>query len=241
MAKRSRPGDPKLAIVYIRCSTDKQELSPGAQGAALDAWAAREGVTVLATFFDLGVSGTTGLEERPGLVGALAALRAFGAGLLGAANRSRVARDIEVIRSVEREAVKGGAVLRTADGASSDDGDTGHIRKGFDDLLNEAEVRRTRARTKAALAVKKARGERVGTIPFGFRLAADGVKLEPSSTEQAVVERVIELAEKYAMSTRQIVTQLKLERLPGRMGNLAQPQVHRILARHRAHKRTQAA
>ena len=33
-------------------------------------------------------------------------------------------------------------------------------------------------RTKDALRHKKGNGERVGTVPFGFHLAADGVHLE---------------------------------------------------------------
>jgi hypothetical protein len=36
-----------------------------------------------------------------------------------------------------------------------------------------------RVMTKTALAVKKGRGERTGSVPYGSRLAADGVHLEP--------------------------------------------------------------
>ena len=43
------------------------------------------------------------------------------------------------------------------------------------------------ARTRAALAVKKARGERVGSVPYGFRVGEDGV-LEPDGDEQETVE-----------------------------------------------------
>ena len=50
-----------------------------------------------------------------------------------------------------------------------------------------------RSRTKAALAVKKAKGERVGGIPYGHRLAADGVHVEEDPEEQATVARAREL------------------------------------------------
>ena len=138
MAKRKvLAGDPALAVAYIRRSTNKQELTPAAQGAQLDAWAAREGVQLVATFFDLGVSGTTGLSERPGLVGALAALQPLGVGVLAAAKRCRVARNIEVIRTVAREAVKVGAVIRTADGTNDeDDSDSAQMRNGIEHLFN---------------------------------------------------------------------------------------------------------
>ena len=49
------------------------------------------------------------------------------------------------------------------------------------------------ARTRAALRVKKARGERVGAVPFGYRLAHDPSKLEPDPTEQDVIGIVHEL------------------------------------------------
>jgi hypothetical protein len=41
--------------------------------------------------------------------------------------------------------------------------------------------------TKAALAMKRARGERVGTVPYGYRVAADGRSLEADPNEQAII------------------------------------------------------
>lgn len=38
-----------------------------------------------------------------------------------------------------------------------------------------------------ALARKKVRGERTGSIPYGHTLAADGVRLERNETEQAAI------------------------------------------------------
>ncbi len=42
-------------------------------------------------------------------------------------------------------------------------------------------------RTTAALAHKKRNGERTGGIPFGFKLAGDGVQLVAIEAEQAVI------------------------------------------------------
>lgn len=44
-----------------------------------------------------------------------------------------------------------------------------------------------RARTKAALAVKRGRGERVGQIPFGYELGNNGSHLEANREEQEVI------------------------------------------------------
>ncbi len=44
MSKRVRSGSPLVAVAYIRVSKDDQKLGPEAQRAAVEAWAAREGV-----------------------------------------------------------------------------------------------------------------------------------------------------------------------------------------------------
>jgi site-specific DNA recombinase len=44
-------------------------------------------------------------------------------------------------------------------------------------------------RTLDALRHKRGKGERVGNIEFGYRLAADGLHLEPNPAEQAALAR----------------------------------------------------
>src|SRR5947207_2828607 len=76
--RSARPGNPLLAVGYVRVSTDEQKLGPEAQRAAIEAWAAREGVSVVAWHVDAGVSGGSDLADRPALVAALGELRAAG-------------------------------------------------------------------------------------------------------------------------------------------------------------------
>ena len=45
----------------------------------------------------------------------------------------------------------------------------------------------TRERTRSAMAVKRANGQRIGAIPYGFNVAADGTTLVPKNSEQAVI------------------------------------------------------
>jgi DNA invertase Pin-like site-specific DNA recombinase len=59
--------------------------------------------------------------------------------------------------------------------------------------LAEFERDQVSERTKMALAHKKRRGERVGRVPLGFELAADGKTLVPVAAELAVVKLVVEL------------------------------------------------
>jgi DNA invertase Pin-like site-specific DNA recombinase len=88
-----------------------------------------------------------------------------------------------------------------------------------------------RARTKAALAAKKARGERAGTIAYGFRLAADGVKVEMEEAEQGVLSVVRELR-CAGMSQSAIVSALAARGLVSRSGGaFNQTQVSRMLAK----------
>jgi hypothetical protein len=57
VSKRNRPGNPTVAIGYVRVSTSAQELGPEAQRAQVEAWAVREGIQVAAWFVDAGVRG----------------------------------------------------------------------------------------------------------------------------------------------------------------------------------------
>jgi DNA invertase Pin-like site-specific DNA recombinase len=226
----SRSNNPRTAVAYIRVSTDDQRNGPEAQRAAIEAWAAREGVHVAAWHVDHGVSGATPVAQRPGLVEALASLRAHRAGVLVAAKRDRIARDVAVADSVAKMAAKEGATVRTVDGMSDASGSAGMIQRGVSDLFAAYEREVIRERTTAALAVKKAKGECVGRVPFGFRLAADGVHLEPDADEQTIVARVRELAAQ-GMSRRAIVAELAARGVVSRVGKPLQiTQVARILA-----------
>jgi DNA invertase Pin-like site-specific DNA recombinase len=190
MAKRIKAGDPKVAVGYVRVSTDEQSLGPEAQRAAIDKWAQSRGVRVAAVFEDLGISGGVPAEKRPGLLAALAALRESGAGLLVAAKRDRIARDTMVATMVENAAVRAGAALTTADGSSDGAGPEGQLMRGIVDVFAQYERGVIRSRTRAALAVKRTRGERTGQIPYGYELAADGIHLAENAAERAVIGHI---------------------------------------------------
>lgn len=218
-----------IAVGYCRVSTDDQRLGAEAQRAAIEAWAAREGVTVVAWYTDHGVSGAAPIEARSGLLAALSALREHGAGLLLVAKRDRVARDVGVAIAVERAASAAGAVLVSVDGTGNGDSPADAFMRTIVSGAAAYERDLIRARTKAALAVKAGRGERVGSIPYGFTLAADGVHLEPVQAEQAVIARARELAAD--ASLRAVAAALAGEGHVSRTGRMfAASQVARMLA-----------
>lgn len=99
------------------------------------------------------------------------------------------------------------------------------------DLARSYERAVIRSRTRAALAAKRSRGERIGTVPYGYRLSADGVHLEPDEVEQAIMQSIRQLAAE-GLSQRAIVAQLARRGVVGRKGvPLQQTQVARLLLR----------
>ena len=54
--------------------------------------------------------------------------------------------------------------------------------------ISQWEREATSERTKAVLQHKKTKGERIGNIPFGYKLAADGIHLEEDLSEQRVID-----------------------------------------------------
>ena len=173
MARKKQPGDPSKAIAYVRVSTEEQQNGPEAQREQIVAWATRAGVTIL-QWHEEHVSGAASLDKRLALVEAVNSLQLEGAGLLVAAKRDRIARDAVLAATIERMVAGEGAVLVTADGVTADASPEGRLVRGVLDLFAEYERAMIKARTKAALAAKKRRGERTGGIPLGFRVV-DGL------------------------------------------------------------------
>lgn len=186
-------GDAHTAVAYVRVSTEEQHLGPEAQRESISAWAAREGVEVVGWHLDHGVSGAAPLEARPALSAALAALRPAGAGILLVAKRDRLARDAMLAGTIDHLARREGARVVAADGVGNGDAPADQFMRTILDGAAAFELAQIRSRTKAALAVKSARGERVGELPFGFRVAADGATLEADEREREILRRAREL------------------------------------------------
>jgi DNA invertase Pin-like site-specific DNA recombinase len=209
-------------------STERQDLSPGAQRAAIEAWAAREGVVVATWHEDLGVSGGAALEDRPGLLAAIEAVRAEGAGLLVVARRDRLARDVLTAALVERLCERVGARVVGADGTGNGEGPEAGLLRTLLDAFAQYERALIRTRTRAALAVKKARGERTGGVPYGFR--AEGKRLVEDPEEAATVARARELRGQ-GRSLRQVAAALVAEgRRPRGGGEWAIQTIRRVVA-----------
>ncbi len=137
------------------------------------------------------MSGGAELEDRPGLTAAVADLARLGAGVLLVAKRDRLARDVLTAALVERLAERSGARIVSADGTGNGNTPEAALLRSMIDAFAAYERALIRSRTKAALAVKKARGERVGGVPYGYR--DEGGVLVEDEREQVVVKRAREL------------------------------------------------
>lgn len=229
MSKRA--SNAKLAVAYLRVSTEDQNLGPDAQRAAIEVWAVRNGVSVDSWHVDQGVSGGSPVDKRPGLLAAVDALRDSGAGVLVVAKRDRLARDIVIGAMIEQLVARQGGGIVSADGTGNGDGPADELMRNMVQAFAQYERALIRARTRAALSVKRSRGERTGGVPYGMQLSADGKTLEADPGEQAVLEQV-RFWRAAGLSTRAIVAECGRAGFLGRSGKpFGQTQIVRMLAK----------
>lgn len=186
---RIRRHDSGHAVGYRRVSTEEQSqsgLGLDGQTAAITAAAHRHGLTVRAIYTDAGISGAAAIDKRPELLAALAALRRGDVLLI--AKRDRLARDMINAALIEATARRKGARIVSAAGEGTDSDDpSDQLQRMMIDAFATYERLVIRARTRAALRAKSARGERVsGESPFGYRFTSDN-RLEPQPSELAIV------------------------------------------------------
>jgi DNA invertase Pin-like site-specific DNA recombinase len=233
MSRNTKPAaNPRVSIAYIRASKDEQKLSEPAQRSAIEAWMAREGVQVARWCVDQGVSSVSPIQERPGLVAALQALRETGAGILVVAKRDRIARDPMLTGAIELAAKRQGARVVSASGEGNGTSPADQFMRTVIDGASQYEHALIRARTSAALQAKRARGERVSArLPYGYALAADGVHLVALESEQEIISRARALAAS-DLSFAKISDALAREGAVSRAGRPFAPmQISRMLSR----------
>jgi DNA invertase Pin-like site-specific DNA recombinase len=215
-------------IVYLRVSTDEQAesgLGLEAQIAACRSFAARMGWEIVLIVED-SMSGGLKLEKRTILLDAIAAL-AKGDVLL-VAKRDRLSRgDIMTTAMIEAAVGRRKARIVSAAGEGTEADDPANVlMRRMIDAFAEYERLIIKARTRAALAAKRARGERTGQVPYGRRLTGDGppakrsglpTGLESVPTEAEALDLVNELRGDGA-TLRAIAAELNRREIPTKSG-----------------------
>ncbi len=226
--RTAKPNDPKVAVGYVRVSTEEQQLGPQAQRAALERHCKAYQLRLVAVFEDLGASGGLDLDKRPGFMAALGAIHREGAGVLLVHRRDRLARDVALDVAATRLVEREGGQVHTVEGTSNEATPEGQLMRHIAAAFAQYERALISTRTKAALAVKKARKERTGQVPYGWRDDGEG-KLVAVPAEQAVVQRIRAMHRR--ATTRAIVDRLNAEGVPARGARWHQTTVVRLLGR----------
>lgn len=219
MRYRRKEGKIKI-IAYYRVSTSMQIDSGAGLCAQQDIcteWARKQGMTIEESFIEKAISGAASLNKRPALFNAIYAL---GAGdILLVSRLDRLSRDLYGGILIDELVAKKKAKVVSAAGEGTENEDPANqMMKNMFRVVAGFERGITQFRIKAALAAKKARGERVGSIPFGYELG-DNRKLRPNPKEVPTVEKMIEYR-KQGMSLRKIASQINEDGLRNRKGSL---------------------
>ncbi len=176
------------AVGYCRVSTEDQAsegVSLETQEAKLRAWADLNGAELVAVHVDAGLSGCRA-DNRPGLQAALDTACREKAPLV-VYSLSRLARSTKDAIGMSERLDKAGADLVSLSERIDTTTAAGKMVFRMLAVLAEFERDQIAERTSAALQHKKAKGERVGDIPYGWHLAPDGIHLVPEAAEQAMI------------------------------------------------------
>jgi DNA invertase Pin-like site-specific DNA recombinase len=197
------------AVAYRRVSTqDQAESGLGLAGqlTQIEHAAGRLGLTLTTMYTDAGLSGSLGIDHRPGLADALNFLQR--GDVLLVAKRDRIARDAFLAVLVERAVAKKGCRIISAAGEGTETDDPAAIfTRRILDAVSELERSLIAARTRAAMREAKARGQRVGWIPYGSRLATDGRTLTKELDEQHTL-RAMHAMRRSGCTLKQIAARL---------------------------------
>lgn len=196
------------AVGYVRVSTDKQAetgVSLEAQSAKVRAMAVVQGVELVDLIVDAGASAKS--LNRPGMARLLELVDAGEVNTVIIAKLDRLTRSVRDLADLlERFSKRNVSLVSVADALDTGTA-SGRLVLNIMVSVSQWEREAIGERTRDALRHKRANGQRVGNIPFGKRLAADGISLEAEPKEQAVLAAIKGLREQ-GHSLRAIASRL---------------------------------
>ena len=223
------------AYGYIRVSTAGQAdngVSLDAQREKIETWCKANGFRLVEVFTDRGLSAKRA-DNRPALQRAIkAATQRKGAALV-VYSLSRLARSTKDAIAIAERLDKAGADLVSLSERIDTTSAAGKMVFRMLAVLAEFERDLVSERTIAALAHKRANGQRTGTIPYGFDLDPDGTTLLPNESEQAVIADIRSMR-KQGTKLAKIAASLTEREIPtktGRSDSWSVQSVWRILKR----------
>ena len=177
------------AIGYVRVSTDKQAefgVSLEAQSEKIRAMA----VVQSADLTDIIVDAESAKSlNRPGMARLLSLVDSGAVDCVIIAKLDRLTRSVadlaELLKRFEKRGVSLVSVADSLDTRSA----AGRLVLNIMVSVSQWEREAIGERTRDAMRFKRASGERVGTVPFGFQMAADAMHFEENTMEQAILCR----------------------------------------------------
>jgi DNA invertase Pin-like site-specific DNA recombinase len=224
----------RKVLGYIRVSTQEQVTGFGleVQAKAIKDYAKANGLRLVRTFSDEGLSGSNGIEKRIGLARVREAAVNGEVKAVIIYRLDRLARDLGLQEMFMADMRKAGVEVLsvTEPDIDSDDGTRVLVRQMLGAIAQyERWTIGTRMRAGKAAKVAKG-GYGGGRPPFGWR--AEGKELVPEPREQEAIALVRQLAEDEGMSSRQIAAKLEeLGHRPKEGQHWSSVQVLRILSR----------
>jgi DNA invertase Pin-like site-specific DNA recombinase len=219
-------------VLYTRCSIEKEgSISHEMQ---LDDMMKLVEDSKYVVFSESNVSGDRELERRPVLQDALSALNKGDELIIW--KMDRLCRDIyklgEILQVTERKKV---TIRSYMEPTYFEDNEDAEMMRGFSALVAKRELQNIRKRVKSALQAKKARGERVGYIPYGY-CVTEANMIVPDDSEQKILSLMHDLYFSNGHTYRQVVEYLNTEGYQNREGRpWSHSSVHRILKNRQRH------
>ncbi len=229
------------AIAYVRCSTQEQAdsgLGLGAQEDRIRAYCRLKTLCLREIIRDAGVSGGKPLASREGGKRLLSAIRRGEAQAVVMLKLDRMFRNAGDCLSTVEKWDRAGVALHVVDlGGNAIDTTSAAGRFMLVVLAGAAEMERNlvRERTRSALAVKRANGQRTGTVPYGYDLGPDGKTLISNEFEQEMISQMREMRSVKRWTLEAIAEELTERGIPTKRGkcrNWRLQTVGQILARH---------
>ena len=176
---------------YVRVSTDKQAergISLEAQAEKIKAMAVVHSSKLAEIIVDGGESAKS--LNRPGMARLLAMVDAGEVQTVIIAKLDRLTRSVkDLCTLLERFERRGVALVSVAESLDTSSA-AGRLVLNIMTAVSQWEREAIGERTRDAMRHKRSNGERVGNIPYGFRLAADGRHLEQDPGEQTVLAEI---------------------------------------------------
>lgn len=182
------------AIGYVRVSTAGQAdagVSLDAQRVKVEQYCELYGLELVDVVTDAGASAKT--LEREGLRNVLSRMEAGEAETLVVVKLDRLTRSVADLNVLLESYFADRFGLVSVSEQINTGTAAGRLVLNVLMSVSQWEREAISERTAAALQHKKAEGQRVGTVPYGYRLSADGVHLEECPAEQRVIEAIREL------------------------------------------------